>query len=275
MQDNASMKIVKIHGIDIHYDVFGEGPPILLIMGLGGRGDAWTPVSQALAGAGYQAIQFDNRDTGWSSYLSGVNYEVSDMAADAVGLLDTLGIEQANLVGISMGGMIAQEIMAAHSSRVRRAVLMATSPGGPEAVMPAPQVIQNLIGLMGNQSDGIGKLYAAITGPGFAEANGHLIELAVQGALLKPTLPDALKRQSEAVMRWSTSGRLSKSSVPTLVMHGDADPLIPYANGVFIAETIPGARLHTLKGVGHLVPLEAPQEVIRVIGAFFKEAGSS
>lgn len=271
MQDGSTMKFARIRGVDIHYEVFGEGPPILLVMGLAGRGDNWTPLSQALAAAGHQAIQFDNRDAGWSSQLSGSNYELSDMAADAIGLLDALGIEQANLIGISMGGMIAQEMLIEYPSRVRRAVLMATSPGGKRAVPPEPEVLQNLFNLSGSHSDAIRRVYASITGPGFAEANAQLMDLAVQFALLKPMTLEGMGRQFAALARFSAWERLSKIRTPTLVMHGDSDRLIPHLNGVHIAENIQGAILHTLKGAGHLLPLEAPREVFRLADSFFKE----
>lgn len=275
MQYESSMKFAQIRGIEIHYDTFGEGPPILLIMGLGGRGDAWTPLSQALAGAGFQTIQFDNRDAGWSSPMTNASYELSDMAADAIGLLDTLGIQQADVIGISMGGMIAQEMLIEYPSRVRRAILMATTPGGRKAVLPEPEIVAHLFNLSGNQSDVIKRVYAAITGPGFAQANEELLDLAVQAALLKPATREGIGRQFAAVSRWSSWGRLSKIAAPTLVVHGDSDRLIPYPNGVSISEQIPSARLHTIKGAGHLLPLEAPREIFRAVKSFFKEADTA
>jgi pimeloyl-ACP methyl ester carboxylesterase len=261
----------RIGEIDINYTTFGAGRPVLLIMGFGARGDSWTPLSEALAGAGYMAIQFDNRDVGWSSLVESPPYELADMAADAVGLLDHLGIERASLVGISMGGMIAQEILARFPERIDRAVLMATTPGGPDAVMPTPEILGLL---MARATDPVGmlhRLYASITAPGFAESKPEIVELAVQLALQKPATPEGLARQLGAVMRWSSRDRLHAITTPTLVLHGDADPLIPHANGLTIASTIPGARMMSLPGIGHLVPLEAPAETFRAIHSFLGE----
>jgi pimeloyl-ACP methyl ester carboxylesterase len=265
------MQTVRIGDIDIHYKILGSGPPVLLIMGLGGRGDAWGPFAEALAGAGFTAIHFDNRDVGWSSLLEGKEYEVADMAADALGLLDHLNLPQADLVGISMGGIISQEILARAPERVRRAVLIATTPGGPNAVNPAPEVGALL--LQRSAGDPVAMLrtvYGSITAPGFAAANPHLVDKAVEVALQKPTVPAAMMRQLAAILRWSSWDRLPDIKTPTLVVHGDADPLVPYANGVAITERIPGARLVTLPNVGHLVPMEAPVALYQAVTEFLK-----
>jgi pimeloyl-ACP methyl ester carboxylesterase len=266
------MQTVRIGDIDIHYKTIGSGPPVLLIMGLGGRGDAWGPFAEALAAAGYTAIHFDNRDVGWSSLLDDNKvYEVADMAADAIGLLDHLGIAQADILGISMGGIIAQEILLRAPERVKRAVLLATTPGGPNAVHPPSEVGALL--LQRAQGDPVALLrtvYSSITAPGFAASNPHLIDLAVEVALKKPTVPAAMMRQLSAIMRWSSWDRLPEVKTPTLVVHGDADPLVPYGNGVNIAARIPGARLVTLPNVGHLVPLEAPEPLYRTVTEFLK-----
>lgn len=263
------MQTARIGDIDIHYKTYGSGPPILLIMGLGGRGDAWQPFAEALAAAGHMAIHFDNRDVGWSSLVEDRVYEVADMAADAIGLLDHLGISQTDILGISMGGIITQEILLRAPERVRRAVLLATTPGGSNAVHPPSEVATLL--LQRAQGDPVAmlrKVYEGITAPGFAASSPHLIDLAVEVALKKPTLPAAMMRQLSAIMRWSSWDRLPEVKTPTLVVHGDADPLVPHRNGVNIAERIPGARLVTLPNVGHLVPLEAPEPLYRAVREF-------
>jgi pimeloyl-ACP methyl ester carboxylesterase len=265
------MQTVRIGDIDINYKTLGSGPPILLIMGLAGRGDAWGPFAEALAEAGFTAIHFDNRDVGWSSLLEGKEYEIADMADDALGLLDHLGFRQADILGISMGGMITQEILTRAPDRVRRAVLVATLPGGPNTVQAPPEIGAQL--LQSSQGDPVALLrsvYAAITGPGFAAENPHMIDRAVEVALQKPTVPAAMMRQLGAVMRWSSWDRLPDVKTPTLVVHGDADPLVPYANGVNIAGRIPGAKLVTLPKVGHLVPLEAPQALYAAVTEFLR-----
>jgi pimeloyl-ACP methyl ester carboxylesterase len=264
------MQTARIGDIDINYKVYGSGPPVLLIMGLGGRGDAWQPFAEALAAAGHTAIHFDNRDVGWSSLVEDKVYEIADMAADAIGLLDHLGIARTDILGISMGGIITQEILLRAPERVRRAVLLATTPGGPNAVHPANEVAALL--LQRAQGDPVALLrsvYSTITAPGFATASPHLIDRAIEVALQKPTVPAAMMRQLSAIMRWSSWDRLPEVKTPTLVIHGDADSLVPYKNGANIAERIPGAKLVTLPNVGHLVPLEAPEPLFKAVTEFF------
>jgi pimeloyl-ACP methyl ester carboxylesterase len=265
------MSDVRIGDVDIHYDVVGKGTPVLLIMGLGTRGDSWAPLAEALASAGYMAIHFDNRDVGWSSQMAADTYEIRDMAADAVGLLDHLGVEQAHLVGISMGGMIAQEMLVHHGPRARRAVLIATMPGGPNAVPAPPHVLAPIFQPAEDRVAALRTVFAAMTGPGFAAANASLIDALLESALKKPTSPLAVGRQLAAILRWSSWDGLPRVTTPTLVLHGDADPLIPPANGELIAQRIPGARLRLLPGVGHLVPTEAPRETLAAIREFLAE----
>ena len=260
------MALARIGDVDIHYDIFGEsGPAVLLVMGLGSRGDNWTPISRALAGRGYRAIQFDNRDVGRSSRLSGGRYEIADMAGDAAGLLDHLGVREARLVGISMGGMIAQELAVRFPERFSRLVLVATWPGGDVAKKPDTPVLADLAALARGEDRSaaearLSAFYRAITGPSFVQKNPELLEMAVAFALESAPEADGLMRQIQAISRFSVADRLGEIRAPTLVLHGDADPLIPHENGELIARRIPGARLHTLRGVGHLVPLEAPLE---------------
>jgi pimeloyl-ACP methyl ester carboxylesterase len=265
------MDIAHLHGVDIHYQATGEGPPVLLVMGMGARGDAWTLFSQALAGAGYRAIQYDNRDSGWSSVMTGKSYEISDMANDALGLLDHLGIPEAYLIGISMGGMICQELLLTAPGRFKRAVLMATSPGGPSSVPPQPDVIAALNVQGDITAESLRSTYTAITAPGFVKANASLTNLTVQLALQKTLPVDAMLRQMAATLRWTSWGRLDRIKTRTLIIHGDADPLIPRENAVLLAGRIPGARLRIIPCVGHLIPVEAPMVTMQAVLGFLSE----
>lgn len=262
----GTMPIAQNGQVEIHYDVWGQsGPVILFVSGLGMRGEQWTPLSRALVGKGFRTVQFDNRDIGRSSQMTGVDYSVTDMATDTLAVLDHAGVDKAHVVGISMGGMITQEMLLRQPERFSRAVLMATWAGGQTATMPESRIVEMLIPRVDSKDPvaveaHLRKLYAGITAPGFAEKNGYMIDMIVAYALEQRIESEAMARQLRAVGRFSSWDRLPDVNVPTLVIHGDADPLIPYANGEALAQRIPGARLRSLPNVGHLVPLEAPFE---------------
>lgn len=268
------MPKARVSDIELHYQVLGEaGPPVLLVTGFGMRGDTWTPISRALAGRGYRAIQFDNRDIGRSSEVEDGEYGMAEMAADAIGLLDHLGVERAHLVGISMGGMIAQELLVRHPTRFLRAVLMATWPGGKEATMPKPELAEALLSMadLGDRETAPRKLralYEAITAPSFAQKSADLLDMAVAFALESPAKPAGLLRQFRAIGTFSIWDRLPDVQTPTLLLHGDSDPLIPTANGIALSRRIPNAELKILPSVGHLIPLEAPFETYGAILGF-------
>ena len=265
------MPVAQRENVEIHYELLGSaGPVVLFISGLGMRGEQWTPLARAVVGRGYRAVFFDNRDVGRSSRMEGHDYSLEDMALDTLAVLDHAEVEKAHAVGISMGGMITQELILRRPERFARAVLMATWAGGPTMVVPDSRIIEMLVPRM-DPNDGVAveahlrKLYAAITAPGFAEKNGHLIDMIVAFGLEQRISAEAMTRQLRAVGRFSSWDRLPEVNIPTLVLHGDADPLIPFENGVNLSRRIPGARLRALPNVGHLVPLEAPLETFGAI----------
>lgn len=269
------MPVAHNNGVSIHYDMMGTaGPFVLFISGLGMRGEQWTPLARALVGKGYRAVLFDNRDIGRSSSMPGVEYSIADMAADTLAMLDHAHVETTHVVGISMGGMIAQEMLLRAPARFSRAVLMATWGGGRTMKMPESHIVEMLVPRI-DIDDKVAveahlrKLYASITAPGFARKNSHLIDLILSFALEQKIDPDAAVRQLRAIGRFSSWDRLPELNVPTLVVHGEADTLIPYENGANLSRRIPGARLRTLPNVGHLVPLEAPIETYGSILDFF------
>jgi pimeloyl-ACP methyl ester carboxylesterase len=261
--------------VEIHYDMIGTtGPVVLFVSGLGMRGEQWTPLSRALVGRGFRAIQFDNRDIGRSSMMQGIDYSIADMANDTLAVLDHAGVEKAFVVGISMGGMIAQEMLLRRPERFSRAVLMATWAGGHTMKLPDTRIVEMLVPRI-DTNDPVAveahlrALYAGISAPGFAEKNGHLIDMIVSFALEHRVASESIARQLRAVGQFSTWDRLPDMKVPTLIVHGEADPLIPYENGEQLSRRIPGARLRSLPHVGHLVPLEAPFETFGSIADFF------
>lgn len=260
------MPIARRDDVEIHYDFLGtSGPVVLFVSGLGMRGEQWTPLSRTFTGKGFRAIQFDNRDIGRSTKMEGTDYSVADMARDTFAVLDHAGVDKVHIVGISMGGMITQEMILTQPERFSKAVLMATWAGGQTMKMPESRIVEMLVPRidptdMAAVEAHLRRLYAAITAPGFAEKNGYLIDMIVSFALEQRAASDAVARQLRAVGKFSSWDRLPEAKIPALVVHGEADPLIPYENGVELSRRIPGAKLRSLPNVGHLVPLEAPFE---------------
>jgi 3-oxoadipate enol-lactonase len=192
------------------------------------------------------------------------------MADEAVAILDTLGHEQAHVVGVSMGGMIAQLVALRHPQRVRRLVLLSTGPGGPHTVAPTPEAMLALIPDMSRPPvELVRSTMQAIAGPGFAERHPEVIDTIVATALSAPTPQYAFARQMAAILASDRYEQLPQITAPTLVIHGDADPLVPHANGEILSRRIPGARLLTLPGCGHLAMWEQPRELSAALLEFF------
>jgi len=266
-------------GIDIEYEVHGAGAPMLLVMGLGGQLVSWPSAFVAgLVDSGFQVITFDNRDVGLSGRvdapvpgtlravtsllsrrLARPAYRIADMAADALGLLDVLGIEQAHLVGTSMGGMIAQEMAIAAPRRVLSLVSIMSTPDVRSHGRPRTSLLMKLRRMAADGSlDPVERELAVtrlLTGSTFdddAAENRVLTELS----LSRGADADGVARQAAAVVGSPdrTAG-LRRLRVPTLVVHGLEDPLVRFAGGVATVRAIPGARLVAVPDMGHGLPI--------------------
>jgi len=266
-------RISRPGGIEVAYWTSGKGSPLLLIAGLGAPAAAWGPFPLLLEQQGYQVIVAENRDAGRSSLCEGIDYTIADMADDAVAILDDVGVEKAYVLGISMGGMIAQELALGHPSRVNRLMLISTSPGSSEGIPPSPEVVLELLSEMTleEESESWMNRVAGLTGPSFIQADPELVQL-MASAEVEPIHPAAYERQLQAILGFDSWDRLLSLQIPTMVVHGEADPLVPFANGLKLAGRIPRAELIALPGVGHLAPLEAPIEVLSAIFDFFPVA---
>ena len=248
------------NGIELEYETFGDpkAPPLLLISGLGSQMISWDDdFCRLLAGRGFHVIRFDNRDSGHSTWMES-EYRLDDMAADAVGLLDALGIPAAHIVGASMGGFIAQLVTLNHPEHVLTLTSIMSGPNGDDQVRPTEEGTAVLmvpapdtraerlaIGLWAKR-----KLLGP-DDPFDEEYEGPRIARAIDRAYH----PAGFVRQLQAIM--GASGRLARLAsvrVPTLVIHGAADILVPVQNGRNVAAAIPGARLLEIEGMGHDVP---------------------
>ena len=291
---HSAAKRVQSNGIELVYDTFGDpsAPPMLLVMGLGAQMIKWDEdFCSKLATEGYWVIRFDNRDIGLSSKLTEagvpntmalmqglpveVPYLLSDMANDAVGLLDALDIEQAHVVGASMGGMIAQMMAIMYPQRLHTLTsIMSTTgnpnlpPAKPEVLatlfQPAPAALEHYL----KHSLGVSRLFA---GPHFAFDEERALKRAIR-AYERGLNPAGTARQLAAVIASGSRKEALKSvTTPTLVIHGDADPLLPLEGGIDTAEAIPNAELLIIPGMGHTLPLPVwPQ----VVGAIARHAAS-
>lgn len=243
------------HGNRVHYRAFGEaGSAVVLIQGLGLSGRFWFRVPEDLAGAGYRVLVPDNRGTGQSD-LPRRPWRMGDMADDVAAVLEEEGLERATVVGISMGGMIAQHFAIRHPERTEGLVLMATTCGLPHGRLPDPSTL--------------GMLLRSPFARG-AEANRNLIRLLLpedeahrakelfadwpQAFAEEGRRPRTFFMQLGAVLLHSTGHRLRDIRCPTVVVHGEKDVLVPHRNAEIIAQRIPGSRLHSLRGVAHAIP---------------------
>ncbi len=272
----GDMSQVRANGIDIEYDTFGDpkAPPLLLVMGLGAQMISWDEQFCArLVERGFYVIRFDNRDSGLSTKMEAAGeldlmsafagnpqpaYTLDDLADDAVGLLDALGIRAAHVVGASMGGFIAQLIAINHPDRVLSLTSIMSGPGGRDGVAPAPEGAEVLASVPPETREGRIEhgvwIRRVLSGP------GNALDEAAEGARTARAVdrswyPVGTGRQLVAVL--AAQGRLERLAgvkVPTLVVHGLDDPLVPVDNGRRVAAAVPGARLLEFEGMGHNMP---------------------
>ena len=267
------MPEAEFDGIRIHYNEAGEGDPLLLIMGYGMPGDAWLGSIPFLEG--FRSIYYDNRGTGRSDKPSGP-YTIEQMADDAAGLLRHLGIAHANIYGISMGGMIAQELALRHPAAVRSLILGCTMCGGEHSKMAEPEVIETLIEVvkgMGTMDPAawVDRQLPLLFTPEWVQANPMIRDMFIMMLpMLPPTPPDTAEQALAGLFGWSTYDRLPQIDVPTLILHGDRDVIIPVENAHVLAERIAGAQLHIVKGAGHGYPAQDPVGVHQLVKDFFR-----
>ena len=293
------MPTLNANGIEICYDTSGSasGEPLLLIMGLGGQMTLWEDeFCRGLAERGHFVVRFDNRDVGLSTKLTAAGvpnllevmsrivagetveaaYTLDDMADDAVGVLDALDLEAAHVVGASMGGMIAQALAIRHPARVRTLVSIMSSTGNPELPRARPEAMAVLMRERADDREGsIAQAVAAqrvLCGTGFPFDEARVRERAGR-AYDRSFYPEGITRQMAAVV---ASGNrrpaLASLDVPTLVIHGDGDPLVPIEAGRDTAEAIPGAELLVIEGMGHNLPPELFPRLVSAIAEHTRKA---
>jgi len=264
------MPKTRVADINIHYDTYGQGEPLVLIMGLGGGSSMWWR-QVAFFSPEYQVVTFDSRGVGLTDKPD-TPYSMDMLVDDAAGLLERLGIASAHVYGVSMGGMVAQELALRYPKLVSSLMLGATTCGGEHAVMPPQQTLQELFGIMSLAPAEAVKVSTAMTfSATFIERHPEKIhEWLVKGAESPPS-PTGFKRQAEAAAGFDTYDRLPQIGVPTLVMAGTADQLIPAENSRILVSRIPNAKLVLFEGAGHGYLWEAEEEANRTVRDFLKQ----
>ena len=242
------MAFVENQGARIYWDEQGIGAPLLLIMGLGATSDWWWRTRPLLA-ARHRTIAFDNRGAGRSDVPPGP-YAIALMASDAAAVLDAAGAERAHIVGVSMGGMIAQEFALQYPQRVLSLILGCTAAGGPNAVRAEPAAMQQLTGRASMTPEEAEEailpfIYDAATPRARIEE-----DLAVRRSWYPKV--EGFTAQLQGIFAWQAYDRLPEISAPTLVIHGMDDRLVPAGNGKSIASRIPRAELVLIPAAGHL-----------------------
>jgi pimeloyl-ACP methyl ester carboxylesterase len=259
------MPSVDAGGTELHYLRSGEGEPLLLIQGMSATHATWGRPFLAELEPSFECIVFDNRGMGLSGRAE-LPFTIADMAADTAALLDALELETAHVAGISMGGMIAQELALAHPERIRTLTIGCSYCGGPEGTLMAPEDLQ-LLGsayASGEPEQVFRAMWEINLSPSFREDDSRFAAFVEMGSQLPAPQPVVLQ-QMRACGGHDTHARLGQVSLPTMVIHGDADRLLGYSNGREIAAAIPGARLETLEGAGHMFWWERPQRSAELI----------
>ena len=275
------MPTTTVQNIELYYEEQGSGDPLLCIMGFATDSTGWLLQVPAFAER-YRTIVFDNRGVGRSAKPTGA-YTIHEMADDAVALLDYLKIERANVLGLSMGGMIAQELVLRHPTRVRKLVLAATFPEPDAATEENRKVI---FGQMGGSITEEGEMkidFSAVNPLMFFQ---HLLPLVFNPSFIQNELPklmqmfsgalqygfslEAIMGQMQAVMGHKATDRLTTITAPTLVLTGDADRLISPANSAVLAQSIPGATLVEIPGGSHGFNIEMPERFNQAVLDFIE-----
>jgi len=285
-------QLARANGIELCYEIFGdaEAEPMLLIMGLGAQMIHWDDdFCRQLAARGFRVIRFDNRDIGKSSKMTGgkrltpfeliklrflkipvaAPYKLHDMAEDVIGLMDTLGIPSAHVVGASMGGMIAQEMAISFPQRVRSLTSIMSTTGDPRIPAPSREATAVLMAPPPASKEEYFVRYAQtwkVLRNGSFPQDEALDRSRAERAYERGLNPAGVGRQLRAILAsGSRKQRLGSVKAPTLVIHGTVDPLVRPEGGKDTAASIPGAKLLMIEGMGHALPIPMWPQVIDAI----------
>ncbi len=259
------MTRVAVGDIELDYGRSGAGPPLLLIMGMSGTALTWGEPFLAELRRDFELITYDHRGVGASARLEGAT-SISEMAGDAAGLLAALELDAVHVLGISMGGMIAQELALAEPARIVTLTLGCTYSGGPGSVRIGAEALRPVVEARrsGDRERTLRALWEVNVSPAFAsdeQAWARFVAIAERYSVALAVIEE----QARAIAAHDTSARLGAIGAPTLVLHGSADQLLPVANGEMVAGLIGGSRLEVLEDVGHLFFWERPEQTAALL----------
>ena len=266
------MPTIKANGIQIAYEIQGRGQPLVLISGVGYGAWFWHKIVPALAKR-YQVVTFDNRGAGGSGKPDGP-YTVPLMAADTAGLLDALEINQAAVMGHSLGGFIAQELMVSRPDLISHLILASTNYGGMKVIPITPEAMAVLTNREGNPLELVRRGIEIACAPGFIEHQMTLVQELINYRFTNPVPPAQYQAQVAAgggmiaLTDEDVNQRMSAIQVPTLIMFGEFDRVVPPGNADLMAEKIPNAHTVIIPGCGHMFPVEDPGATVDVIVKF-------
>lgn len=251
------MALMEIPGAQLHYRVAGEGEPLLMIRGYGSHLGWWDPRFLDELRLDFTLILYDHRGTGRSRHEGG-EYTIARLADDASALLEGLGLKKVHVFGLSLGGMVAQELALRHPNRVRVLVLGATNCGGHKAVPPDPEVAGLLLARARSGGEMGEEWMRAVFTPEFVRENPGAVEAYRKRAAVLPTPPHILGLQVRAVSSFDTWDRLPRITHPTWIVHGERDVIVPPANALVLRMRIPWSCPVILPGLGHDFPAQDP-----------------
>jgi 3-oxoadipate enol-lactonase len=251
--------------LDLHYVERGAGPALLLVPGIPAIASDWASLAERLSGS-RRVIAYDNRGSGGST-VTPAPYTCGQLAADAVALLDELDVERADVFGMSLGGMIAQELTLGWPERVNRLVLGCTHCGPEHAARPDPEAGRAFAMETDNWAD---RMEALAPFAFAAGVDGGLLGRFIEKKSRDAQDPEGYRGQIAAALAHDTYDRLPQIECPTLILTGDGDRVIPGASGDVLHERIPGSRLEVVAGAGHLFFLERPEESVRLLENFLR-----
>ena len=266
------MASVNSNGIRITYEINGTGHSLVFITGVGYGKWFWRGVVPALA-THFQVVTFDNRGAGESDKPDGP-YSVAMMAADTAGLLDALNIKNAYVMGHSLGGYIAQELVVTRPDLVGKLILASTNYGGTKVIPITPEAMDVLTNRTGDPVELVRRGIAIACAPGFADRNPDVVKELLDYRFTNPVPPAQYAAQVAAgagTMAYSdqvVDRRMGAIKVPTLILFGEHDKVVPPGNAALMAQKIAGARVKIIAGTGHIFPIEDPASTVKEIEEF-------